>query len=147
MSARGFVCFEEGLRRVCERLRNLKLGRGVLVAMRLGHIELFCRDCFATQAFYTDILGFETTEVQGGQFVWLRSEDGLEILLRPGKDYRAVGCYRQSGQAFVVYCDDLEHFHDRLVRAKVSIGEPGEEPDCLTFRDPDGRWLQAVEHV
>ena len=115
--------------------------------MRLGHIELFCRDCFSTQAFYNDILGFETTEVQGGQYVWLRSEDGLEILLRPGKNFPSPPCYKNSCSAMVVYCDDLDAFRERLLKAKVEIGDTDGSPDNLTFRDPDGRWLQAVEHI
>lgn len=119
----------------------------VSTGMRLGHIELFCRDCFATQAFYMDILGLETTEVQGAQYVWMRSDDGLEILLRPGKGFKAPDAYQQSGQAFVVYCDDLDSLRERLAKAKVKVGELDDSPDCLAFRDPDGRWLQAVEHI
>lgn len=122
-------------------------GPTVSVGMRLGHIELFCRDCFTTQAFYNDLLGFETTEVQGGQFVWLRGEDGLEVLLRPGKSFQVPKCYQQSAVAFVVYCEDLEDFRERLRKAKVEVGDADGTPDNLTFRDPDGRWLQAVEHM
>lgn len=113
--------------------------------MRLGHFELFCRDSFVTQAFYNDLLGFETTEVQGGKYVWLRSPDGFEILLRPGKDFREPLSYERSEMALVVYCEDLEALRERLERAKVKVGGPVNTPDNLTFQDPDGRWLQAVE--
>ncbi|ARU42220.1 hypothetical protein CCB80_14135 [Armatimonadetes bacterium Uphvl-Ar1] len=114
--------------------------------MRLGHIELFCKNCDKTQAFYVDSLGFEVTEVQGGQYVWLRS-DGFEILLRPGNAVRVHADYSRSGQALVIYCSDLEELSESLKRQRVDFGTPDGSPDCITFKDPDGRWIQAVESI
>ena len=113
--------------------------------MRLGHLELFCKDCAATQAFYVDVLEFEETEVQGGQFVWLRS-DGIEVLLRPTTGFQAAPSYSKSRQAMVMYVDDLIEFQSRLEERGIPLGEPDGSPDCLTLQDPDGRWIQVVEH-
>jgi catechol 2,3-dioxygenase-like lactoylglutathione lyase family enzyme len=112
--------------------------------MRLGHIELFCRNQAATQAFYVDVLGFEETEIQGGNVTWLRLDDA-EILLRPGRKKSNDPSYTDSSQAMVFYCDDLAELMERLDAKQIQLGEPDGAPDCLTFQDPDGRWIQAVE--
>ncbi|MCA0359780.1 MAG: VOC family protein [Armatimonadetes bacterium] len=112
--------------------------------MRLGHIELFCRDQAATQAFYVDVLGFEETEIQGGNVTWLRLDDA-DILLRPGRKKATDASYTDSSQALVFYCDDLLDLMERLENSGTKLGEPDGAPDCLTFQDPDGRWIQAVE--
>jgi len=113
--------------------------------MRLGHVELFCRDCAVTRDFYVGVLGFEETEVQGGKFIWLRS-DVFELLLRPGSPNGTVKNYSESSLAAVIYCDDLGSLVDRLDEAGIKQGPPDGSPDCITFRDPDGRWIQAVEN-
>lgn len=112
--------------------------------MRLGHVELFCKNCEVTRDFYVANLGFEETEVQGGQYIWLRS-DGFEILLRPGKGDQSAASYRKVASALVVYCRDLAEFSERLRLCGAKFGAPDGTPDSITFQDPDGRWLQAVE--
>lgn len=113
--------------------------------MRLGHIELFCKDTFATQSFYSELLGFEITEVQGANFVWLRSEDS-ELLLRPGKPPKnQAPTYQTTCQAIVIYCDDIISLQNHLETKGIKLAAPDGDPDNITFQDPDGRWLQAVE--
>ncbi|MFM9872175.1 MAG: VOC family protein [Fimbriimonadaceae bacterium] len=113
--------------------------------MKLGHVELFCKSCESTRDFYVNQLGFEETEVQGGKYIWLRSEES-EILLRPGRFKSRAKDYSESEAALVVYCTDLTNFTMQLTDAGIEIGAPDGSPDCITFRDPDGRWLQAVEN-
>jgi catechol 2,3-dioxygenase-like lactoylglutathione lyase family enzyme len=113
--------------------------------MKLGHVELFCKNCETTRDFYVTHLGFEETEVQGGKYIWLRSEES-DILLRPGRFKSRAKDYSESEAALVVYCTDLLSFTDNLTSAGIELGVPDGSPDCITFRDPDGRWLQAVEN-
>lgn len=120
------------------------LRRTVWCGMRVGHIELFCKDCAKTKAFYVDLLGFDEVEVQGGKFVWLRCED-LELLLRPGSPPSTRKTYTDSASALVVYCDDVAELQERMESMGIPLTETDDVPDGLTFCDPDGRWLQAVE--
>lgn len=113
--------------------------------MRLGHVELFCKDCETTRDFYVFHLGFEQTEIQGGKFIWLRS-DGFELLLRPGRTPKSPPDYSQARAALVIYCSDIVAMSEKLVHHNVPMGAPDGSPDCITFQDPDGRWLQAVEN-
>lgn len=45
----------------------------------------------------------------------------------------------------VIYCSDLGSLADRLKELGVNVGDPDGDPDTITFQDPDGRWLQAIE--
>ena len=112
--------------------------------MKIGHIELFCHDCRKTKEFYVDVLGFEETEVQGGKFVWLRSEE-IDLLLRPGRPGQGGRAFADCASAMVVYCDDVATLQHRMDSSGIATSEPDASPGGLTFRDPDGRWLQAVE--
>jgi catechol 2,3-dioxygenase-like lactoylglutathione lyase family enzyme len=112
--------------------------------IRLGHVEIFCADPLASIPFYRDALGFEVVEVQGEKFVWLKSGDSL-MLLRLGMTRTPSELYRDTSIAMVIYADDLEAATARLAEHGVAIiGDDG--PGCLTFRDPDGHWLQLVEY-
>jgi catechol 2,3-dioxygenase-like lactoylglutathione lyase family enzyme len=115
--------------------------------MRLGHVELFCKDCEKTRDFYVGVLGFEEAEVQAQKYIWLRS-DASEILLRPnGRSSKSkANMYAESQIAMVIYCQDLNSLAERLSLADAKVSESDEVPDVFTFQDPDGRWLQAVEN-
>lgn len=118
----------------------------VNLSMRLGHIELFCRNTLATQRFFIDGLGFEIVVEQPGGFVWLQS-GSIEILLRPNlHEQSPIASYQQAHQALVIYADDLRAARARLESASIPILGTDGSPDCLTFQDPDGRWYQLVEH-
>ncbi len=112
--------------------------------MRLGHLELFCKDCRRTKDFYVSVLGCEEAEVQGGTYIWLRSDDA-EILLRPGKPPKPQPTYADSQAALVFYCQDIDELQARLQSSKVTSCGYDLSPECVTFQDPDGRWIQAVE--
>lgn len=112
--------------------------------MRLGHVELLCKNCERTREFYVSVLQFEETQVQASEFSWLRS-DGVEILLRPGKGLPKYKSYGSMSSAMVIYCSDLGSLADRLKELGVNVGDPDGDPDTITFQDPDGRWLQAIE--
>lgn len=114
--------------------------------MRFGHIELFCKNCNRTQEFYTQLLGFEETDVQGGKYIWLRSEE-TELLLRPTRTCNKANSYSENPVGLVFYCPDLEEFQSLALERGFELGPHDLEPGNVTVQDPDGRWVQVVEHM
>jgi len=110
--------------------------------LRIGHLELFCRDVAATAAFYRDALAFSETAEQG-PFLWLQSGP-LEVLLRPGEPPSQAARYEEAGAGLVVYVADLGAARAELEARGVVFRGTVDTDDCLTFTDPDGRWLQLV---
>ena len=111
--------------------------------MKIGHTEIFVKDLEVSRSFYVDILGFEVTVEQEGQFVWLQKE-GREFLLRPGREAQPAASYQETNMAIVLYCDDLESSIRTLKdRGLEFAGQDGNEK-CPTFTDPDGNWFQLV---
>lgn len=109
--------------------------------IRLGHVELFVHNPAASRDFYESLLGADRIAEQG-DFLWI-GWGGLEILLRPGAPTAAPN-YRASSQTLVFYASDLAALNTSLVEKGIAVGH-GDEDDCLTFQDPDGHWIQAVE--
>ena len=111
--------------------------------MRLGHFEIFVADPVGSLPFYRDALGFDLVEIQGDRFVWLQSGHVL-LLLRPGANEAPAETYQRAPIALVLYATSLVEATGRLAEHGVEIaGDDG--PGCLTFRDPDGHWIQLVE--
>lgn len=114
--------------------------------MRIGHIELFCRDTEASRAFFVDQLGFELVVSQPGGFIWTKAGE-MEILLRPTDQVQTpVAKYGDAASAIVLYTDDLDSERRRIEQNGVSILGTDGSDDCLTFTDPDGHWFQLVAH-
>lgn len=111
--------------------------------MRIGHLELVCRDVGATRAFY-ERLGFELeVEQAGGALVWLRGPGGgPEMLLRPGEPRPGADGYARASLGIVLYTEAPDAAIAGLRAAGVAPS--GEDAGCPLFRDPDGRWLQIV---
>jgi catechol 2,3-dioxygenase-like lactoylglutathione lyase family enzyme len=111
--------------------------------LKVGHIEIFVEDPLRAKEFYEKILGFELIEIQNAKFVWMKSGD-KEFLLRPGKNIKQTGEYKDSDIGFVLYTDNLEQTKKELVSKGLELkGTDGSE-NCLTFTDPDGNWFQLV---
>jgi catechol 2,3-dioxygenase-like lactoylglutathione lyase family enzyme len=112
--------------------------------MRIGHTELFVRDPRISRDFYERMLGFAVTAVQhGGDLIWL-TFGNREFMLRKGAPPAHSPDYQHSGQAFVLYTDDLAAtMVDLQSRGLVFEGNDG--PLCPTFRDPDGHWFRLVD--
>ncbi len=111
--------------------------------MKLGHLEMFVEDSRRALEFYTTVLGFTLEETQGEQFVWL-TNNGLTLLLRPGRPRESAAHYRDASIALVLYTENLEASRQALERKGVVIEGSDGSPGCLTFRDPFGNWLQLV---
>ena len=66
-----------------------------------------------------------------------------ELLLRPGTGSAAKN-YRDASLAFVLYVENAAKFRSHLEQNGVQVTH-GDSDDCLTFQDPDGHWIQAVQ--
>ena len=109
--------------------------------IKIGHIEVFCEDVKRARDWYVGKLGAKATSDQG-EFQWIEI-GGIELLLRPGK--RAPeGGYGDSAMAIVLYVEDVEAFKTELQSKGVEVTH-GDNDECLTFQDPDGHWIQAVQ--
>lgn len=110
---------------------------------RPGHWELFCADTARARDFYIRILGAQLLEEQEGGYVWLLL-GAQELLLRPGQPGSAAD-YEHSGQALVLYTEDLAAARATLTKRGLTFSGFDGHPDCPTFQDPDGHWFQLVD--
>ena len=108
---------------------------------RVGHIEVFVKDATASRDWYIAKLGAKPVSDQG-EFQWVAIGD-TELLLRPGSASPAK-TYRDSSLALVLYVEDAEQFRSHLEQNGVQVTH-GDNDECLTFQDPDGHWIQAVQ--
>lgn len=109
---------------------------------RVGHIEIFVKDAAASRDWYVANLGAKPVSDQG-EFQWV-AVDGTELLLRPGGGSHAEG-YRDTSVALVLYVKDADQFRSHLEGNGVQVTH-GDNDGCLTFQDPDGHWIQAVQN-
>ncbi|MBX3117955.1 MAG: VOC family protein [Fimbriimonadaceae bacterium] len=108
--------------------------------VRIGHLERFVKDTWASLRFYVDVLGFEPVVSQPGGLEWVKAGE-MEILLRPGTP--VSGDAYRMGSAIVLYADDLSGYLERLGANGVELST-GDGDECTTFQDPDGYWFQVV---
>ncbi len=111
------------------------------MSVKVGHFEQFVADPKASRDWYSQALGFDAVSDQG-DFQWVKLGD-FEILLRPGNSPKFES-YRDCARALVLYCTDLSELAEHLLSLGVPVSN-GDFDDCLTFQDPDGHWIQAVQ--
>lgn len=125
-----------------------------------GVIEttLCCGDLDAAEAFYTEVLGFETWAKDEGRHLFFRCGDAMLLLFNPDhttKNVTKVGGTeiplhgtRGSGHvAFRATRDEIERWKERLAAHDVAIESVVEWPEggrSIFFRDPDGNCLEFV---
>lgn len=112
--------------------------------MEPGHLEILAEDPNRTQKFYCDVLGFELTTIQGGQFIWLKKGQ-MEILIRPGQKQDTASRYEDAAVGFVIYTDDIEESLKQLRGKGVEIRGMVDSNKCYSFTDPNGNWFQLVD--
>jgi len=110
----------------------------------LGHIELFVRDPARSMEFYRDVLGFELTADQGPSYFWLKSGT-TEIVLRPARSSATAPTYGDAPFGFVLYTSDLPATLEMLKNRGLTPKGTDGSPNCPTFVDPDGHWIQIVD--
>lgn len=127
--------------------------------VRLGRAVLLVEDYDEAIAFWRDALGWEPLVdmpgPQGLRFVHVgnpKQDDVGLWLLEPGSDEQRARVGDQTGgvPALVVYTDDLDAAHDRLLEHGVRVrGEPkGDDASrWLHFLDPHGNDVVLVQLV
>jgi catechol-2,3-dioxygenase len=125
------------------------------VIIGMNHAVLYVRDARAHQAFYTDVLGFETViEEPGGQFVFMRagaSDNHHDIAFftigsgaAPSQAGRTtVGMYHIAWE--VAELAELENMRDRLAAAGALVGASDHGANkSLYAHDPDGLEFEVM---
>lgn len=129
----------------------------------MNHVVLYVRDARRQEAFYREVLGFETIiDHPGGAFVFMRapaSENHHDIAFFTIGDAAAdstaggggtVGTYHYAWE--VPTLDDLVEMRGRLEAASALVGASDHGANkSLYARDPDGlefevMWLVPPEH-
>jgi predicted enzyme related to lactoylglutathione lyase/uncharacterized protein YndB with AHSA1/START domain len=109
--------------------------------MLLRHVEIFVSDPLKSKAFYEEVLGFTTTAVQSGKYVWMRLGD-KQIMLRPGRGGVNGKAFDESQYNVVLCSDDAAAELERLQARGLEVR--GDDQGCPTFADPDGNWFQLI---
>lgn len=111
--------------------------------MQFGHLELFVSNMSISKHFYQEVLGFEVTDSQSENLVWLQSGP-IEILLRQGQPAQSSQKYEQAPQGIVLYTKNLTETKALLESQQLEFKGTVDSDKCLTFTDPDGNWFQLV---
>lgn len=123
-----------------------------------GFVNLYTNDIEAGIRFYRDLLGFvETfrTPTEGvPEHVELRLNEFMIGLGTVGAAERVHGVNALPGSpamVLVVWTDDVDAAHDRLVAAGVTVIQPphdtGNNNRNALLRDPDGNLVEIVSKV
>ncbi len=113
-------------------------------ALRLGHQERLCRDPQALAEFYLR-LGFTLTAWQGEDFCWLALGE-FELLLRKSAAESPAESWGAQRQGLVLYTKDLDRTLAVLEAAGIPVASHDGDENCPLVRDPEGCWIQLVQH-
>ena len=135
-----------------EAIKNLKKGKTPFGIAKLGHVVLNCRDVEASARFYTEILGFEISDVYPDSMV-----PGGMVFMRFNEDHHGVGLVGSmtdaspnaelNHMAFEVdTLDEVIAARNHLRRYGVAVDFEGRRRAgvqiAVEFRDPDGHRLE-----
>jgi len=136
-----------------KKLRQYALPRGVGFQLRkIGHVVLNCRDLERSIRFYTEVLGFQVSDVYPDEMV-----PGGMAFLRCNTDHHGIGLVGGLDRAAANH--DLNHLAfevgslDEVLLAAKRLHEHGATVDfegrrragvqiAVEFRDPDGHRLE-----
>ncbi len=136
-----------------EKLKDLKRPQGLPFRInKIGHVVLNCSDLKRSVAFYTEVLGFEVSDVYPEEMV-----PGGMVFMRCATDHHGValvGSMKANSPnvelnhfAFEVgTLDEVIRARDHLRKHKVQIDFEGRRRAgvqiAVEFRDPDGHRLE-----
>jgi catechol 2,3-dioxygenase len=130
-----------------ERPRGLPFRIG-----KLGHVALHVRDVERSARFYTQVLGFQVSDVMGpemvpGGAVFLRcNTDHHGVALFQGTEHQIAGAGLHHVAFEVATLDEVVRARDHLHQHDVPIDFEGRRrAGCqiaVEFRDPDGHRLE-----
>jgi catechol 2,3-dioxygenase-like lactoylglutathione lyase family enzyme len=136
-----------------DRVRNLCRPHGLPFRIgKLGHVVLNVRDVERAARFYTDVLGFEISDVYPeemvpGGMVFLRCNPDHHGIALVGSKKEAAANVDLNHVAFeVATLDEVVRAHDHLRQQGVEIDFAGRRrAGCqiaVEFRDPDNHRLE-----
>ncbi len=119
---------------------------------KIGHIALHVRDLERSARFYTEVLGFQVSDVYGDDMI-----PGGAVFLRCNTDHHGIALFRAEAEALanaglhhmafaVATLDEVVRVREHLRRHDVPIDFDGRRrAGCqiaVEFRDPDGHRLE-----
>ena len=122
---------------------------------KIGHVALHVRDLPRAARFYTEVLGFQVSDVYDDAMI-----PGGAVFLRCNTDHHGIALFRAEGEpgpglhhvAFeVATLAEVVRVRDHLRRHAVPITFEGRRrAGCqiaVEFRDPDGHWLEIYWNI
>ena len=136
-----------------EAIRSLERPRGLPFRIgKIGHVALYVRDVSRSARFYTEVLGFQVSDVYGDDMM-----PGGAVFLRCNTDHHGVALF-QADEAQLAHAglhhmafevgtlDEVVRAREHLRRHQVPINFDGRRrAGCqlaVEFRDPDGHQLE-----
>ena len=114
---------------------------------KVGENNLLCTDVQASQAFYTDVLGFTVVGEEDGA-VRLKKDGRFLLLLPVAKNGNPTQEYGPvAGLSFDLLVSDLASAIAYLKEKGVEFARdwnPGDEPYAV-IKDPDGVFIEVVQ--
>jgi catechol 2,3-dioxygenase-like lactoylglutathione lyase family enzyme len=136
-----------------EAIRSLERPKGLPFRIgKIGHVALYVRDVARSARFYTEVLGFQVSDVYGNDMM-----PGGAVFLRCNTDHHGVALFQAEEaqlanaglhhMAFEVSTlDEVVSAREHLRRHQVPIEFDGRRrAGCqlaVEFRDPDGHHLE-----
>ena len=121
------------------------------VPTQLGHVALRVTDLGKAVEFYRDVIGMTLKNQYEDKvaFLGIREDASHEIALfqlsnkdAEGPDPNRVGMYHMAWE--MPSFEDLQQFHERLVKHNVRIVGYSDRQSNVMFLDPDGNELEAI---
>lgn len=115
--------------------------------LRMGAINIICRDLARSLHFYSALLGFTLVERQE-TFAHLRLGERDLTLLAVATEPAPPAVYcRQPGVSWDLYCEDLAAELARLLPAGVTLAPGHAVTSKRAFLcDPDGLVIELIQH-
>jgi catechol 2,3-dioxygenase-like lactoylglutathione lyase family enzyme len=136
-----------------EGIKNMQKGKGIPFTLtKLGHVVLNCTDVARSARFYTEVLGFEISDVYPDEMV-----PGGMVFMRFNEDHHGVALvgsmdkpspnFELNHMAFEVdTLDEVVAARNHLKRLGVAVDFEGRRRAgvqiAVEFRDPDGHRLE-----
>jgi catechol 2,3-dioxygenase-like lactoylglutathione lyase family enzyme len=142
-----------------QTVANLKRPNGLPFRIgKIGHVGIYAQDLERSARFYTEVLGFQVTDViaPGGELpggaVFLRcATDHHAIALFQATDENKVGGSLHHIAMEVPTIDELVRVRDHLREHQVQIDLDGRRGAgvqlVVEFRDPDGHRLEIYWNI
>lgn len=136
-----------------DNIRDMRRPTGLSHRIRkIGHVALYVSDLERSARFYTQVLGFDVSDVYGEDMM-----PGGAVFLRCNTDHHGIALFAagpetggQSGQHHMAFevasLDDVVHARNHLRAHGVPIDFEGRRRAgaqlAVEFRDPDGHHLE-----